>query len=109
MTDTIDSTIEALTEAYNTYLKLSQKKKLSRTARTLFYNHAHWLRRRLNRLVIRREAGSQIVHTRKPDTYSSSDSEVIGDGSTTLLKEFDVFDPVDRANEINSWWNGDEQ
>ena len=81
--------------------------------RYLYYlekgNHeaATYTRRRLNRLVIRREAASGIsphIHTRTPTTQSHSDAETIGDGSTTLLKEYDIFDPVDRANEINSWW-----
>ena len=90
MTDTVEN----LTAKYFYYLEHG------------LHEAATIVRRRLNRLVIRREASETLStpHTRTPHTYSESDSEEIGDGSTTLLKDYDVFDPVERANEINSWW-----
>ena len=90
------------------WMSVNQDMTYSKHTRTLAYNLFHLLKRRLNRLVIRREAGS-IIHTRIPSTLSSSDSEEIGDGSTTLLKEYPVFDPVDRKDQIHSWWKGGEE
>ena len=91
-------TIEKLTAKYHYYLEHN------------LHEAATIVRRRLNRLVIRREAASEFsTPTRIPTTSSFSDAEEIGDGSTTLSKEYDIFDPVERANEINSWWKGGEE
>ena len=91
-----DNTIELLTSKYKYYLEKGN------------FQAATIVRRRLNRLVIRRESESNFT-TRLPTTRSDTDSEEIGDGSTTTrIKKYPLFDPVDRANEINSWWKGED-
>lgn len=75
--------IATLTEKYHYYLKHG------------LHEAATVVRRRLNRLVIRREAGDEVslsTSTRWPSSYSETDSPEYGDGSTTLSKEYPALE-----------------